>query len=201
MFSRVLWLQVMCRENNLLLNIAGNWFTYVDLPIAYNWFSRRKHRLKFFPDLCRINRLSVICVFKPNATVSWSSLIIFELIWTVLYISREVDFFFQIGFCVNISHEFPVFVLSLFLNRSSLMRVLVDENSFLDCEDIILLGLYFTNTAAFEITCDVWIRQGFSQWYFLTCLKAYATMDNFKSARELEAKKKVYTWLNLSLFP
>lgn len=35
-----------CRENNLLLNVAGNWFTYVDLPSACNWFSRRKHRLK-----------------------------------------------------------------------------------------------------------------------------------------------------------
>jgi len=43
---RVFWLQVICRENNLLLNVAGNWFTYVDLPSACNWFSRRKHRLK-----------------------------------------------------------------------------------------------------------------------------------------------------------
>lgn len=126
MFSRVLWLRVMCRENNLLLNIAGNWFTYVDLPIAYNWFSRRKHRLKFFPDLCRINRLSVICEFKLNATVSWSFLIIFELIWTVLYISREVDFFFSDWllrqYLARISSFCFEFIFESFLVNESLGR-------------------------------------------------------------------------------
>ena len=50
-FSRVFFglLQKMCRENNLLLNVAGNWFTDVALSSAFNWFlGENMNRFFFF---------------------------------------------------------------------------------------------------------------------------------------------------------
>ena len=83
---------------------------------------------------------SIVSEFKLNQT----DLIIFELIRTVLFLKAD---FVEIRFCINISHEFPAIVSSLVLNHSSFMRfrtkVLVDENGFLDCEDITFARLTF----------------------------------------------------------